>query len=375
VSLEAAFMRVSARDVRARVDGPEFDRATMDGFAIRSSDTAVIPAVLKCTQAIPAGHIPKKSLKKGECAKVATGAMLPGGADSVVMKEEAEFLLSGPVTLRRRIAPYENIAFRAQDLKKGGIVLRKGDILNAAKIGLLSSQGAKDVAVYRAPRVAILSTGDEIAEPGEKKKKGQVWNASASMLKFAVRRWRLAPDYLGIARDDPGQIFKKIRQGLKSDIFIITGAVSIGDLDLVPGALKRSGAAVGFHKVAIRPGKPLLFAVKRGCLIFGLPGNPVSSLVSFLLFVAPLINSMLGYRKGDLIEKGFLAKGVYNKSDRLSLFPGILKYKGGRIIVRPVKYSGSADLAAVSGADVLFMVDKHKDLSKGSAVEFFRISV
>lgn len=375
VRADTAFMRVSAQDVKASVDSPEFDRATMDGFAVRSFDTEVLPAVLKCVETIPAGRVPKKSLKKGECARIATGAMLPEGADSVVMKEAARMSSSGLIILTGRAAPKENIVFRAQDLKKGDVILAGGDVLGASNIGLLSSQGVEEVAVYSAPRIALLATGDEIAEPGKEKRAGQIWNASASMLRFAIRRWQLETDYLGIIRDDPERILKKIRQGLKSDIFIITGAVSVGDFDLVPAALKRSGAVVKFHKVAIRPGKPLLFAVKRGCFIFGLPGNPVSSFVSFLLFVEPLIKKMLGFGEDDLTEKGFLTKSVYNKSDRLSLFPGVLERNGGRISIRPVKYSGSADLAAVSNADVLFMVEKNKYLSGGSIVEFFRIRV
>jgi molybdopterin molybdotransferase len=370
VSLDFAFMRVLAQDVIARTGSPEFDRATMDGFAVRSSDELT----LECIEMIPAGCAPKKALRRGECAKVATGAMLPQGADSVVMKEEARLLSGNRVLISQRPRCSDNIARRAQDFKKGDTILKKGDLLNAPKIGLLSSQGIKYVWVYRPPSVSILSTGDEVVEPGENKKRWQIWNASGSMLKFALMRWQVAPDYLGIVRDDPKQALKKIRQGLKSDILIITGAVSVGDFDFVPAVLKRSGASVKFHKVAIKPGKPLLFAVKGDHFIFGLPGNPVSSLVSFLLFVAPLINNMLGFKTEVFLEKGFLAKGVYNRSGRLSLLPGRLARKKGSIFIRPIDYSGSADLRAISAADVLFMVDKNRSLQKGSTVQFFRLS-
>ncbi|MFH0940976.1 MAG: molybdopterin molybdotransferase MoeA [Candidatus Omnitrophota bacterium] len=373
VCLKDAFEKVLAQDLRAVCDCPDFNRSIMDGYALKSCDISHAGAVLKVIGFVPAGVLPKIRLKRSECIKIATGAMVPPEADSVVMKEDARPLTDSRVKILKKIKSGENISFKGLDFKKGSLLLKKGSVLNTARIGLLASQGKNKVLVFKPPRVAFLSTGNEVVEPGMPKRSGQVWNTSASMLTVALRRLNIAPRYLGRAQDEPRGLLRKIKEGLKEDVFIITGAVSVGDLDIVPSALRMSGASVKFHKVALRPGKPFLFAVKGKCLVFGLPGNPVSSFVSFLLFVAPAISKMSGHRCGNFLEKGILQKGVYNKSDRYSLFPAAVEIKKGRTLLKPIHYNGSADIRAVALADAFFMLDKGKMAPSGSQVDFLRL--
>lgn len=373
VRLENAWNRVLAEDTPAAIDGPDFDKSVVDGFAVCGCDILRAPVVLKILEHIPAGKVPAKKIAGGTCSMIATGAMMPRGARAVVMKEDCHIVDRSHVKVLKKIRPKENVYKKAKDFKKGDLLLKKGSALDMAKIALLASQGLATVPVYEAPAVAILTTGDEVIEPGLKKKPGQIWNATGAMLAHALAIMNIKPGYLGIAKDDPKVLLKKIREGLTYDCLIITGAVSMGERDLVPQLLRKLKVSVVFHKVRIRPGKPLLFGRCGRRLIFGLPGNPVSSLVSFLLFVAPAISKMSGFKEGNFLEKGILQKGVYNKSDRYSLYPASVAIKKGRTLLKPIHYNGSADIRAVAEADAFFMLDKGKMASSGSQVDFLRL--
>lgn len=374
VSLDSVSNRALAQDIYARCDSPDFNKSMMDGFALRCDDAKVAPVVLKIIEHIPAGKIPRRALGKGECAKIATGAMLPKGSDAVAMKENTRISKDNNVEILKRVSKGRHIYRKGEFFKKGQLLLKKGSLLNRAAIGLFSSQGISWVKVFDAPHVAILSTGNEIVELGSKKKIGQVWNATAPMLMSSLRGMNVVAHYLGLVRDDAKLLLKKITQGLRYDILIITGAVSVGDFDLVPYVLKKAGATTIFHKVAIRPGKPFLFARHGRCLIFGLPGNPVSSLVSFVLFLKPAIRNMLGLKADFFVEEGYLAKDAYNDSSRLSFFPARLSLREGEYKIHPLRYGGSADLYALAKAEVLFMLDKNITFaSKNSRIKFLRI--
>ncbi len=373
--LDVSLHRVLAQNVTAVSDGPDFDKSTMDGFAIRACDVKKAPVVLEVIEYIPAGGQPRRRLKRGQCSKIATGAMLPFGADAVVMKEEARVLKDNKVKILKTTGRWENVYRKGENFKKGSLLFKKGVMLNMARIALLSSQGIREVYVFDAPTVAILSTGNEIIEPGEKKKAPFVWNSSSSMLSYALHSMDIEPRYLGIVKDEINPLMKKIKRGLESDILIVTGAVSVGELDLVPEALKKVGITSLFHKVAVRPGKPFLFGVHGHRLIFGLAGNPVSSLVGFLLFIKPAIRKMLGQKPGLIIEEGILSKDVYNKSGRKSLFPARLRAKKSEWFVDPLPYTGSADLLSASCADVFLIIDRKQTCaSRNSVVKFLRIS-
>lgn len=372
--LDHGHNRVLAEDIHAAADGPEFDKSVMDGFAVRSSDVRKPPSVLKIVEFIPAGKRSLRRIENGECAKIATGACLPRGADAVVIKEDACLLSNGRVEVLRSARRSENIYRRGCDFKKGDRLIKKGSCLNTARVALLSSQGLTKVKVYKAPTVAIISTGDELAQPGRPKQANQIWNSTNAMLVYALKAMNINAVSLGIVRDQERILKKKIEAGLKYDLLIMTGAVSAGERDLVPDVLRKLGVKPLFHKVKIRPGKPLLFALKRSCLIFGLPGNPVSSLMNFLLFVKPAIQRMTGQDVPLIFEEGILSKGVYNKSGRMSFLPAQLKEDKNSKIVVPIAFSGSADLLAVSGADVFFILgDRETKKNRHSRVKFLRI--
>ncbi len=372
--LERALFRSLAWDVRAVEDGPDFDKSVMDGFALRAIDVRDLPAVLKVIEFVPAGRCPEKKLKKGECSRIATGAMVPRGADAVVMREATEPFGPARVRIFSSVRRGENIYRKGSDFRRGSLLLEKGTSLNTARVALLASQGFKSVPVFDAPSVALLSTGNEIVEPGSRKRRGAIWNSSASMLSYALNAMNIPVHYLGVSRDALGPLLKKIRRGLKYDCLIITGAVSVGELDLVPQALRKLKVRTIFHKVALRPGKPLLFAAAGDSLVFGLPGNPVSSFISFFLFIKPALLKMRGANYGLILEEGFLTKDVYNKSGRFSLLPARLKGGPDRLRLEPLRYSGSADLKAVAASDAFFcMGPRQTKLSKNAVVKFLRI--
>ncbi len=376
VRLSEIFNRVLASDILALLNYPEFDRSVMDGFALRSVDSGCGITDFKCVGNIYAGKTFKKKISRGECAGISTGAMLPEGADSVAMKENVEFLAFDRVRILKKVGRGENVASCGRDFKKGTVLLKKGSLINMATVALLASQGINSVPVFRLPSVALVCTGDEIAENLKEKKGPVIWNASGPMLLYALKRLGILPKYLGKAGDDKNAIVKKISQGLKEDILLITGAVSVGEKDFVPDILKRCGVKIKFHKVAIKPGKPLLFGTKGRCRVFGIPGNPVSSLTSYLFFVLPMIKKMAGYKFTDAFEGGKLVRSVHNTDDRRpAFFPAKLNKKNDGFLVEPLRYSGSADLWAVAKADAFFMVEKNTRMPKGSSVSFTRIEL
>jgi len=369
--LESACRRIIAQDIYASSDAPDFDKSVMDGFAVRSGDLKTKTPVLKIVEFIPAGFKPKKRLTKGTCAKIATGAVVPAGADLVVAKEEARGERNNTIRICKKARRGENIYRRASDFQKGTLLLKKGQPLNMARVALLASQGIRSVSVFQAPAVALLATGDEIIEPAQKKRRGQIWNSSSPMLLDALRAMNIKARYLGLAKDEHRDLLRKVRSGLKEDILIITGAVSVGERDLVPQVLKKAGVKILFHKVCIRPGKPLLFGSKGRHLVFGLPGNPVSTMVGFLLFVKPLLQHLGGAKKPFRLQEGILTKEATNKSGRLSFLPARLEREN---LVVPLEYAGSADLLAAAGADVFFILAPNETKKlRNSRVKFLKV--
>ena len=373
VGIKRAFFKVLAQDIHGRFDEPAFARAVMDGFAVRSRDTERLPSVLKVMGTIPAGRVPQGTLKSGACVKIATGARVPRGADAVVKIEDVCLKGRAAIKISKTLKPYENIYRKAEDFKKGSLLLKQGSVINAAALALLYSQGFTTVKVFQPPSVAVLATGDEIAEPGSKKTGARIWNATSPMLLAALGKMGLAPHYLGIAQDHPVLLLKKIKEGLKYDILVISGAVSAGERDLVPAILRKAGARLVFHKIALKPGKPFLFARRANRLIFGLPGNPVSSLVAFSLLVRPAIRKILGFKDTFVLEEGVLKNDAANDSGRMALAPARIVFKKGVFEVYPLRYCGSADLLAVSRADgYLIQEAEQKIMRKDSAVRFIR---
>jgi molybdopterin molybdotransferase len=376
---------ILAEDVVSDLDMPPFDKAMMDGFALRSGDLRDGRAELAIIEEIPAGKTPTLPLGSGQASRIMTGAPIPTGADAVVMIERCEILANRKVRVNDpRLAPGHNILTQGREMRIGDMVLHAGARLRPQEFGLLATVGRTSASVHPAPRVAILSTGDEIVEPTTKPGPGQIRNSNGPMLLAQVWRAGGVPRFLGIARDEPDHLRTLIAEGLQSDVLLLSGGVSAGKLDLVPGVLAELGVQPLFHKVAMKPGKPILFGVAtslslpnqpeaqatgfacafpslahragRGTLVFGLPGNPVSSLVCFELFVRPAIRGLMGLPPGPQLVKATLAQDHPYRTDRPTYHPARLQMTDAGWTVEPVAWFGSPDLRGVVPANAFVVL-------------------
>jgi molybdopterin molybdotransferase len=286
--------RVLAQDVFAQLDLPEFDHSAMDGYAVRHAELTN-GATLPVQNEIRAGAVPE-SLASGHVARIFTGAPLPRGADTVVMQENTQ-PVAGGVLIKELPKVGSHLRVRGSEFAAGSLLLRAGSALGPAEIGLLAAQGCSDVEVHRRPRVAILPTGDELRALGAASRPFSIVDSNSYALAAALTRVGCSAQHLGIARDALDDLAPRIELGLKADLLLTLGGVSVGDYDLVSPALRAAGVALDFHKVAIKPGKPLLFGQRAGVPVVGLPGNPVSALVIFEVFVRPCLYRMQGHRE------------------------------------------------------------------------------
>ncbi len=344
--------RVLAEEITSDIDSPPFDKSMVDGFAIRSEDAAHGIDTFRIIEEILAGQTPINTVGLGEAAFIMTGAPLPLGADAVVMQEQTQFN-NHQVRLQHRVKARQNIMARASEMMLGETVLSAGTLLRPQELGLLATVGRTSIQIYRTPTVAILSTGDEIIEPGQPLSTGQIRNSNASLLSALVARSKAIPHYLGIAHDTLESLQPLITTGLLSDVFLITGGVSVGKADFVPEVLAEAGVKAIFHKVALKPGKPLYFGIAGNTLVFGLPGNPVSGLVGFELFVRPALRKLMG-RCDPFVSPTMTARCVSDfnhKSDRTTYFPVQLRTTAEGWIVLPVNWKGSGDLRSICAAD------------------------
>jgi molybdenum cofactor synthesis domain-containing protein len=345
-----------AKDVISKLDVPPFDRAAVDGYAVRASDTfgagEESPVRLKCVGRLSAGSWPRAKLRAGECFEIATGAPLPRGADAVVMVEHA-IALKNTVNVYRAVAPGENVARRGSEVRRGDVVLRAGQQLSSPSIGTLAAIGFKTVEVYKRPRVAVISSGAELRPPGSRLRRGQVYDINGPAICRAVEECGGEAEYLGVARDRPPQIAGLVRKGLSSsDIVVISGGSSAGAGDIVPSVvdgLGRPGVIV--HGLALKPGKPTFIAVIRGKPVFGLPGYPVSALIIFDQLVAPQLRRMAGLPQ--LERKNVRAKlsmKILSARGRKEFVPVKLVREGEGLSARPI-LKGSGAITALSAAD------------------------
>ena len=294
VRLESAFGRVLAEAVEADRDIPPFRNSAMDGYAVSTSSLQHDPPYLLEVQAVvAAGSPPSAPLQDGKAIKIMTGAVMPEGADTVVRVEDTEETPEG-VSIRVTARPGDNVRFPGEDIRKGERVLTVGRKLRPADLGLIASLGISEVSVYRVPEVAILSTGDELVDVDQPPKVGQIVNSNAYALLAAIEEAGASGKILGIAPDTEVGTREFFETALSSDVVVSTGGVSMGTFDLVRKVLASLGVEEKFWKVAQRPGKPISFGLRKGCPVFGLPGNPVSSLVCFYLFVRPALLAMQG---------------------------------------------------------------------------------
>jgi molybdopterin molybdotransferase len=372
-SLSECLGAVCARDIKAREDDPGFDKAAMDGFAVRARDTIAPGKNFSVQGSIFVAEAPFR-LAPGACCRIATGAALPLGADAVVKKEDARVGEDGRSVILKNVARGEHVLRRGSHFKKGAIMLRCGYPVRGAGVALAASQGLMFLPVVRPPTVALLSTGDEVASPGGLKKQFGVRNATGPMLGALIKACGGDPVFLGTCRDDEKSILPRIRQGLKADILIVTGAVSVGERDLVPALLEKAGVKILFHGVRIKPGKPVLFGKRGRTLCFGVPGNPVATLVTFALFARPAIERWQG-RSGRLtLETGVCRRDYSLRADRLSFVPARLGFQAGVWQVDPLRLGDSADMRTAAQADGFFIYEENRKMIKrGVTVSFFKI--
>ena len=355
VSLADVVGRVLAQDVRSDADRPPFDRAAMDGYALRAEDVRRVPVTLDVVDEVRAGQWPGRAIELGEAVRIMTGAVVPGGASAVQQLE-----LTGAVAEGRRVeilAPVTagaNIARRGSEGRAGGLVLSRGRVADAAAAGVLAAVGCVRPRVARRPVVCVLVTGDEIVDPARLPEPGQVRNSNGPALAALARQAGAVVRVLGEVPDRRDAISAAVEAGLASDVLLVSGGVSAGDYDLVEPVLQAAGASFFFSHVAIKPGAPLVFGRRGATLLFGLPGNPVSALVTFELFVRPCLLRMQGARVVTRPRVAVeLLSALHNGSGRTSHSPVRVRCEAGRLVAEPVRSMGSADLVAHARANAL----------------------
>lgn len=347
--------RVLASKVFSDVDMPPFDKAAVDGYACRRSD---LPGPLEVIEIIPAGASPLLKVGKSQCSKIMTGAIIPQGADCVLMVEHTILQPDGKVVFTKPTTS-NNIAYKAEDVRRGQLVLDEGIILKPQHLAMLAATGCVNPEVYRSPKVGIITTGDELVEPGEVPSGGQIRNSNAYQLMAQAKQIGLEVLYAGIAPDTPEATSDLIADTLnKVDLLLITGGVSMGDYDYVPRVIEELGIKIGFKSIAVQPGKPTLFGYTDDKFVFGLPGNPVSSFVQFELLVKPLVYRMMGNIYNPKIVKLPMSRGYSRKkNDRKSFIP--VKFASGKI--EPVEYHGSAHIHSFDDAWGIMAINVGED--------------
>jgi molybdopterin molybdotransferase len=349
----AALGLVLAEDVASDLDMPPWDKALMDGYALRADDLPDGRGTLRVIEEVTAGQTPQLPLGPGEATRIMTGAPMPQGADAVVMVESTRATADRRVEIADRPARSgQNMMARGLEMRRGETVLTAGTRLRPQELGVLATVGRTAARVYPAPQVAVLSTGDEVVEAPAVPGPGQIRNGNGPMLLAQVARAGAVPRYLGIAPDRADRLSPLVTAGLQANVLVLSGGVSAGKRDLVPGVLEELGVTAHFHKVAMKPGKPVFFGSRGATLVFGLPGNPVSALVCFELFVRPALRVLRGRADpGPDMIRAALAEDFAHRSDRPTYYPARLEPAEDGWQVRPVPWKGSPDLRGLLRAN------------------------
>ena len=360
VALADADGRVLAEEIRADRDYPPFARSARDGFAVRAGE---IPGTLRVVGEVRAGEASGVSVGAGEAVEIMTGAPVPAGADTVVMVEHV-IREDGGIKTERTLKPGENISQQGEEARAGTALLHPGKLLGFSEISLLATLGHTQVQVFRRPKVAILTTGDELVEAHETPGPVQIRNSNAAALAVQVRRAGGLPEILPIARDSYKSTSALIARGLEADVLLLSGGVSAGKYDIVEKTLADAGAEFFFDRALIQPGQPVVFGcVKRdGCtkFFFGLPGNPVSTMVTFEVFARAAIERMLGIEDPPLrMLRARLTREFRHKPGLTRFLPANLSTDGATVEAAPSR--GSGDVAALARANAFLVVDSEKE--------------
>lgn len=368
VDVDRALGRVLAEPVVSRQNSPPFDKALMDGYAIRAADIVAPVTRLTCIESLTAGQTATRAVGPGEACRIMTGTPMPPGADSVVPVEQTAFddVTSQVEVTLESLQPGANVMLTGTSFRTGEHLMEAGHRLSAESLGLLAELGYGRTRVRRCPRVAILATGDELVEPTEVPGPGQIRNSNATMLVAQCQRAGVIPVPLGIARDERQDLQSRIRAGLEHDVLILSGGVSAGVLDLVPSELAAAGVQQEFHKVHLKPGKPIWFGVRAAdpsagaaarSLVFGLPGNPVSSLVCFELFVRPALRALQAspHPRGATVAARLTEEHIA-RGGRPTYYPGRLHWDASGARVTLSRWRGSADLRSTVDANAMIVL-------------------
>lgn len=356
VPLAQAWGRILAEDVKADRDSPPFHRATRDGFAVRSQDADRAGVVLELVGEVRAGEYFRASVSEGQCVEIMTGAPLPSGSDAVVMLEHVR-VQGNQVELQAPLNPFENVVRQGSEAEKGHQVLPPGRHLGAGEIGLLASVGKTYVSVYRKPLVAILPTGDEIVPVDQQPEWYQIRNSNSAMLTSLVESTGAVPREMSVGPDSKEGLRTMVLEGLKSDLLLLSGGVSMGKYDLVEEILTDLGAEFYFQSIAIRPGKPLVCGRAQGTFFFGLPGNPVSSFVTFELFARPTIRVLSGGKfERPQFLRARLGKSVRHVRGLTMFMPARVEIRNSEPVVQLVGWQGSGDLVGAAEANCFLVI-------------------
>ena len=372
INCEDAYGRVLYNDVYSRMDFPPFDKALKDGFAILSEDSygacEESPNTLEIIDFLEAGSITDKKVEKGKCVEISTGAAIPEGANAVVMVEYSE-KFDDKVNLLTTATPSQDIAKKGSDIEEGNLILKKGDVLNPGKIGVLLSQGFKTIEVFKKPTVGVISSGNEIMMQGEELPFGKIYDVNGNMIKNDAVSCGADAKFLGVVRDDYDQVKEKIQESLKDvDILLCSGGTSAGLGDVIKHVMDELGE-VYIHGISVQPGKPTIVGVIDEKLVIGLPGNPVSALMIFNAFVAPPLTKCVGIEKDfeQKVIRGVMTRRIHSPVGRMQY--QLVKVNGSKI--KPI-FKDSGAIFSLSSADGYVKVEKSVELlDEGEEVEVY----
>jgi molybdopterin molybdotransferase len=368
--IEQAFGRILAEPVLADRDYPPFDRSTRDGFAVRSADAQNAGARLECVGELRAGGRMEAAVLPGQCVEIMTGAAVPQGADAVVMIEHTR-REGRTITLERSAQKGDHIVPRGSEARAGTLLVAQKARLGYAEMALAAQAGATRLEIFAAPRLAILSTGDEVVDARSNPGPLQVRNSNGISIEILARTAGAETIQLGNAPDEKGALRKAIERGLEQDILVLSGGVSMGKYDLVEQVLADLGAEFHFTGVSIRPGRPAVFGTCRNKLVFGLPGNPVSTMVTFELFVLPAVDVLSGAIPRALpVFRAKLATSVREKGPMTHFLPARIDWEGREARVTQLPWQGSGDIVALALANGFLIVGPERpEIAPGEWVD------
>ncbi len=365
--------RILGEDERAGRPNPPWDNSAMDGYALKAEDTSGAskdaPTTLKVIYDLPAGHAPKGEIKNSEAVRIMTGAPIPPGADAVIMVESTALGEDGFVRLFKEAKKGDNIRKKGEDFNEGEIVLKKGSLIRPAEVLMLATIGRAFVFVHKRPRVAVISTGDELTDIGVVPKEGHIINSNGYAIAALVKECGAEAVNLGIARDTKESLREKLMLASSFDCIISSGGVSVGDYDFVKDVLKDLGSEMKFWKVAMKPGKPLAFGVINNRPAFGLPGNPISSMVAFEEFAKPALLKMAGRASVEPATfKARITEDLKIKPGRKNFIRAILKIENEGFSATPLSGQGSGIISTMVKSNSFIVVPAASDGYKKDAL-------